>query len=62
MVLTLIVGGIILFAIDFGLKKWLKNYKKIFLTQLALALLVIVFYGYKFNRTKTKTMDPVFLK
>tara|TARA_R110001606_G_scaffold398817_1_gene579074 strand:+ start:162 stop:818 length:657 start_codon:yes stop_codon:yes gene_type:complete len=62
MVLTLIVGGIILFAIDFGLKKWLKNYKKIFLTQLALALLVIVFYGYKFNRTKTLIIPTEFEK
>jgi len=62
MVLTLIIGGIILFAIDYGLKKWLKNYKKIFLTQLALALLVIVFYNYKFNRTKTLIIPTGFEK
>ncbi len=45
-VIALIVIGILLLGIDFGLKKWLKNYKKIFLTELALVLLVIVLYGY----------------
>ena len=61
-VIGLIVIGILLFGIDFGLKKWLKNYKKIFLTELALALLVVVIYGYKFNRTKTLIIPTEFDK
>src|SRR5699024_1599207 len=50
------------FAIDFGLKKWLKNYKKIFLTELILVLLVVVIYGYKFNRTKILIIPTEFEK
>ena len=61
-VIALIVIGILLFGIDFGLKKWLKNYKKIFLTELILVLLVIVIYGYKFNRTKTLIIPTEFDK
>jgi hypothetical protein len=61
-VIALIVIGIILFGIDFGLKKWLKNYKKIFLTEIALVLLVIALYGYKFNRTKTLIIPTEFDK
>ncbi len=61
-VVGLIVIGILLFGIDFGLKKWLKNYKKIFLTELALVLLVVVIYGYKFNRTKTLIIPAEFDK
>ena len=61
-VVGLIGIGILLFGIDFGLKKWLKNYKKIFLTELALALLVVVLYGYKFNRTKTLIIPTEFDK
>ena len=61
-VVTLIVIGIFLFAVDFGLKKWLKNYKKIFLTELTLALLIIVIYNYKFNRTKTLIIPAEFDK
>ena len=61
-VFGLIVIGILLFGIDFGLKKWLKNYKKIFLTELALAFLVVVIYGYKFNRTKTLIIPTEFDK
>jgi energy-coupling factor transporter transmembrane protein EcfT len=61
-VVTLIVIGIILFIIDFGLKKWLKNYKKIFLTEFALLVLVIIFYSYKFNRTKTLIIPTEFNK
>ena len=57
---TLIVIGIILFIIDFGLKKWLKNYKKIFLTEFALVVLAIIFYSYKFNRTKTLIIPSEF--
>jgi energy-coupling factor transporter transmembrane protein EcfT len=48
-VVTLIVIGIILFLIDFGLKKWLKNYKKIFLTELLISIVVIVIYNYQFR-------------
>ena len=61
-VFGLIVIGILLFGIDFGLKKWLKNYKKIFLTELALAFLAVVLYGYKFNRTKTLIIPTEFDK
>jgi len=59
-VVGLIVIGILLFGIDFGLKKWLNNYKKIFLTEIALALLVIIIYDYKFNRTKTLIIPTEF--
>ncbi|NVK51506.1 MAG: hypothetical protein HWD85_01130 [Flavobacteriaceae bacterium] len=61
-VVGLIVIGILLFGIDFGLKKWLKKYKKIFLTELALVLLLVVIYGYKFNRTKTLIIPTEFDK
>ena len=61
-VIGLIVIGILLFGIDFGLKKWLKNYKKIILSELALVLLVVVIYGYKFNRTKTLIIPAEFDK
>lgn len=61
-VIALVAIGILLFGIDFGLKKWLKNYKKIFLTELTLVLLVIVIYGYKFNRTKTLIIPTEFDK
>ena len=61
-VVGLFVIGILLFGIDFGLKKWLKNYKKISLTELALALLVVVIYVYKFNRTKTLIIPTEFDK
>ncbi|MFH6605174.1 hypothetical protein ACEZ3G_16965 [Maribacter algicola] len=61
-VVGLIVIGILLFGIDFGLKKWLKKYKKIFLTELALVLLLVVIYGYKFNRTKTLIIPAEFDK
>ncbi|WP_010518575.1 hypothetical protein [Croceivirga radicis] len=50
-VITLIVIGIVLFGIDFGLKKWLKNYKKIFLTELLISIVIVVIYNYQF-RTK----------
>ena len=61
-VVTLIVIGIILFIVDFGLKKWFKNYKKIFLTEFALVVLLILFYSYKFNRTKTLIIPTEFNK
>tara|TARA_R110002049_G_scaffold274592_1_gene452511 strand:+ start:11 stop:667 length:657 start_codon:yes stop_codon:yes gene_type:complete len=61
-VIALIVIGILLFVVDFGLKKWLKNYKKLFLTELALLLLVVVVYNYKFNRTKTLIIPTEFNK
>tara|TARA_R100000988_G_C3938900_1_gene135206 strand:- start:44 stop:700 length:657 start_codon:yes stop_codon:yes gene_type:complete len=61
-VFALIVIGILLFVVDFGLKKWLKNYKKIFLTELALLLLIVVVYNYKFNRTKTLIIPTEFNK
>jgi hypothetical protein len=61
-VIALIVIGILLFLVDFGLKKWLKNYKKLFLTELALLLLVVVVYNYQFNRTKTLIIPTEFNK
>jgi hypothetical protein len=61
-VIALIVIGILLFVVDFGLKKWLKNYKKLFLTELALLLIVVVVYNYKFNRTKTLIIPTDFNK
>ncbi len=61
-VIALIVIGILLFVVDIGLKKWLKNYKKLFLTELALLLLVVVVYNYKFNRTKTLIIPTEFNK
>ena len=59
-VFALVIIGIILFTIDFGIKKWLKNYKKIFITELTLSVLVILFYNYKFNRTKTLVIPSEF--
>jgi hypothetical protein len=61
-VIGLIIAGIVLFAIDFGLKKWLKNYKKIFISQLTLSLFVILIYNYKFNRTKILILPSAFNK
>ncbi|WP_271425248.1 hypothetical protein [Aequorivita sinensis] len=61
-VIALIVIGILMFVVDFGLKKWLKNYKKLFLTELALLLLIVVVYNYKFNRTKTLIIPTEFNK
>ncbi|MGV8947730.1 MAG: hypothetical protein ACOH1N_14980 [Lutibacter sp.] len=60
-VIALIVIGILLFAIDFGLKKWSKNYKKIFLTELLISIIVIVIYNYQF-RTKTLIIPSDFDK
>jgi hypothetical protein len=61
-VIALIIAGIILFVIDFGLKKWLKNYKKIFITQLTLSLFIILIYNYQFSRTKTLILPSDFNK
>ena len=61
-VIVLIVIGILLFVVDIGLKKWFKNYKKLFLTELVLLLLVVVVYNYKFNRTKTLIIPTEFNK
>ena len=60
-VIALIVIGILLFVIDFGLKKWLKNYKKIFFSELLISIIVIVIYNYQF-RTKTLIIPSDFDK
>ncbi|NEV92975.1 hypothetical protein G3567_02290 [Psychroflexus sp. YR1-1] len=60
-VIALIVIGILLFVIDFGLKKWLKDYKKIFLTELLVSIIVVVIYNYQF-RTKTLIIPSDFDK
>ncbi|RZN79060.1 MAG: hypothetical protein EVB11_13000 [Winogradskyella sp.] len=54
--------ALIIWFVDVGLKKWLKNYKKIFLTEITLVFLVILIYGYKFNRTKTLIIPTEFEK
>jgi len=61
LVFALIAIGIILFIIDFGLKKWLKNSKKIFKVQLSLSLIAIIIYSYQF-RTKTLIIPSDFDK
>ena len=60
-VIALIVIGILLFVIDFGLKKWLKNYKKIFLTEFLISIIALVIYNYQF-RTKTLIIPSDFDK
>ncbi|HLW41976.1 MAG TPA: hypothetical protein VKY82_06375 [Flavobacterium sp.] len=60
-VIALIAIGILLFVMDFGLKKWLKNYKKIFLIELLIGIIVIVVYNYQF-RTKTLIIPSDFDK
>jgi hypothetical protein len=60
-VIALIVIGILLFTIDFGLKKWLKDYKKIFLTELLVSIIVVIIYNYQF-RTKTLIIPSDFNK
>jgi len=60
-VIALILIGILLFAIDFGLKKWLNNYKKVFLSQLIVILIGVVMYNYQF-RTQTLIIPSDFDK
>lgn len=58
---TLFIIAIIFFLIDLGLKKWVKNYKKILITQLTLILLFSLIYTYQF-RTKTLIIPTDFDK
>ena len=60
-VIVLIAIGILLFAIDFGLKKWLKNYKKIFSAELMISIVLVLIYNYQF-RTKTLIIPSNFDK
>ncbi|MFP3338754.1 hypothetical protein R0J91_12285, partial [Micrococcus sp. SIMBA_131] len=60
-VFTLFVIAVVFFLIDFGIKKWLKNYKKIFITQLTLILVFAMIYGYQY-RTKTLIIPTDFDK
>ncbi|WP_271425268.1 hypothetical protein, partial [Aequorivita sinensis] len=60
-VFALFVIAVVFFLIDFGIKKWLKNYKKIFITQLTLILVFAMIYGYQY-RTKTLIIPTDFDK
>lgn len=58
-VFALLVIALILFIIDLGLKKWLKNYKKILVAELIISLISIIIYSYQF-RTKTLVIPTDF--
>jgi len=49
LVFALLVFGVILFLTDFGLNKWLKDYKKLVITESVLTLVVVVIYNYQFR-------------
>jgi energy-coupling factor transporter transmembrane protein EcfT len=60
--IAIFIFALIILAIDFGLKKFLKKYKKIFLTELIIALITIFLYNYRFSRTKTLIIPSDFNK
>jgi energy-coupling factor transporter transmembrane protein EcfT len=60
-VFGLILIGIVLFVIDFGLKKWVKNHKQIVITQLTITLIFVFIYKYQ-QRTITLIIPSDFDK
>jgi energy-coupling factor transporter transmembrane protein EcfT len=60
-VFGLILIGIVLFVIDFGLKKWVKNHKQIIITQLTITLIFVFIYKYQ-QRTITLIIPADFDK
>ena len=51
--IAIFIFALIILIVDLGLKKFLKKYKRIFLTELIITLITIFIYNYKFSRTKT---------
>jgi hypothetical protein len=51
-VFALLTIGLLLFIIDFGLKKWLRNYRKIIIAQASIIIISIIIYSLQFQ-TKT---------
>ncbi len=58
-VLALLISAIAAFLIDFGLQKFLKSYKQIFLAELLTVMLIVAVYAYQF-RTKTLVIPSDF--
>ena len=58
-VFALFIIGFLLFIIDFGLKKWLKHYRKIIIVQASLIIISAIIYSFQY-RTKTLVIPSNF--
>ena len=60
--IAMLIFALVIVIVDFGLKKLLKKYKKVFLTETIVALVVIFIYNYTFNRKQTLVIPSDFDK
>ena len=62
LVIGMLISGMVFFALDFILRKWLNKYIKIVFAEVTLMLLAVLIYSYPFCITKKLVLPPNFNK